>query len=487
MKQKDWLKVKSYTHLTPKIPLKEQNWIRLYVQNTSKIESHRFYPMLHYTIVDKKYRRPKLDGRKNLEREFRAKHRDIFYSNHLDSHVYSYYASILNNLLNEKYTSDETLMNSVIAYRSIPFNKKRNKCNIDFAYEAFNFIKENRSLALSAVCLDVSNYFPSINHKKLKMAWADLLQRNDLPKHHYKVFKSITKFSYIEISDVFKLTPLHKIEKLMYLKSKSIESFFRNGEEFRKSIQGKNLIRVNRKKCGIPQGSPISAVLSNLYLLDFDNLMIKLSKQYNGLYRRYSDDIVFICDPKWIDNVKTTINKFLTETLLLEIQDKKTQRVDFHRVAKDDQWQTTLIEQGYKYKGRPLTYLGFDFDGKKIRIKQKSISSYYRKTKRNIKRAAFFALKTKEIEKNKPLKNNDPWIYRTKIYKLKTHLGARKKTIDNKIFWGNYLSYVYNASRIMKEKGIKKQLRNHWKIVENKISFYNDKYGLAKSSAVKKK
>lgn len=479
--QKDFIKFKPYTHLTPKTTINDYQWVKEYVCDSDNIEKHRFYPLLHYTKVDKKFRRPKENGKRSAKREASKKPRDIFYSNHLDSHVLSYYADFLNQKLNDQYTSDPVLMNSVIAYRSIPFNKNRNKCNIDFANEAFSYIRDSKELKLSAICLDVSSYFDSIDHKVLKQKWAAILNRFDLPLDHYKVFKAVTKFSYIEIGDIFKATPEHNIQKLSHLKNKSIDSFFKCGKEFQNAIEGKGLIRVNRKPYGIPQGSPISAVLSNLYLLDFDKLMIKLAKSYNGLYRRYSDDIVFVCDPIWIDKVNSTVKSYLTDQLHLDIQDKKTQRVDFDRESKNHSWNTTLVEQGHKYIGRPLTYLGFDFDGEKIRIKQKSISSYYRKTKRIIRRAAYFAYKTKRLTQTNISTSGDPWIYRTKLYRLKTHLGARKKTIDDKVFWGNYLSYVYNASRIMKEPAIKRQLRNHWKVVEGEIEYFNYKYGLEKS------
>ncbi len=393
----------------------------------------------------------------------------------------SYYAEQLNQKLNEKYTSDQDLMNSVIAYRSIPFNKKRNKCNIDFANEVFTYIKKNKTLSLSTVCLDISSYFDSINHKLLKKSWAKILNRLDLPLDHYKIYKSVTKFSYIEISDVMDVSHQCDIKNLSHLRRTSIDGFFKNGKEFSEAIKDVGLIRKNKNSFGIPQGSPISAVLSNLYLLEFDELMVKLAKSYKGLYRRYSDDIVFVCDPKFIGKVDSTVKSFLINRLKLNIQSKKTQRVNFRRKVVKDDWETILIEQGQKHHGRPLTYLGFDFDGKTIRIKQKSISSYYRKTKRIIRRAAYFAHKTKKLIDKSKLTKGDPWIYRTKIYKLKTHLGARKKTIDDKVFWGNYLSYVYNASRIMKEPSIKRQMRNHWLIVESEIDRLNKRYGLNKS------
>lgn len=479
--EKDFIKFKPYTHLTPKTTISDYAWVKEYVSDPANIEKHRFYPLLHYSKLDRKFTRPKENGRRAKLREAKKKPREIFYSNHLDGHVLSYYANRLNELLNEQYTSDTDLMNSVIAYRSIPFNKKRNKCNIDFAHEVFSYIHDSAELELSALCLDVSSYFDTINHKILKKSWTKLLGRFDLPLDHYKIFKSVTKFSYLEIGDVMNITPEHKIEKLSHLKSKSIDSFFKNGKDFQNAVKDKGLIRVNRKPFGIPQGSPISAVLSNLYLLEFDKLMVKLAKLYDGMYRRYSDDIVFVCDPKWIDKVNSTVKSYLIDELHLTIQDKKTQRVDFLRESKNHFWTTNLIEQGHKYQGRPLTYLGFDFDGKNIRIKQKSISSYYRKTKRIIRRAAYFAYKSKRLIEAKRPTQSDPWIYRTKIYRLKTHLGARKKTIDDKVFWGNYLSYAYNASRIMKEPAIRRQLRNHWRIVEGEIERFNRLYGLEKS------
>ena len=49
------------------------------------------------------------------------------------------------------------------------------------------------------------------------------------------------------------------------------------------------------KDFGIPQGSPISAVLANIYMLDFDYEINKYLESIGGIYRRYSDDMVAIC------------------------------------------------------------------------------------------------------------------------------------------------------------------------------------------------
>lgn len=46
---------------------------------------------------------------------------------------------------------------------------------------------------------------------------------------------------------------------------------------------------------GIPQGTTISDVIANMYMIDFDILMKKFATKYGGYYKRYSDDILYIC------------------------------------------------------------------------------------------------------------------------------------------------------------------------------------------------
>ena len=76
--------------------------------------------------------------------------------------------------------------------------------------------------------------------------------------------------------------------------------------------------------------------------------------------------------------------------------------------------------------------------------------------------------------------NKDEWIYKRKIYKSKSYLGAKRKEINGKVSWGNYISYARNAAKIMNEKGIINQIKNHWKIINNKIMQYEKAYKLPK-------
>lgn len=81
-----------------------------------------------------------------------------------------------------------------------------------------------------------------------------------------------------------------------------------------------NLIRVDKpfnqqirekqgkqNKRGIPQGTPLSATLANIYMLDFDaKIYEEASKPYkNVYYQRYSDDL-FLFVIRKMKNISTT-------------------------------------------------------------------------------------------------------------------------------------------------------------------------------------
>ena len=71
-----------------------------------------------------------------------------------------------------------------------------------------------------------------------------------------------------------------------------------NGSTFRNKIAGgkgrSSIITRNNKSYGIPQGSPISDVLANIYLLEFDKLVRDHVEKLGGIYTRYSDDILVV-------------------------------------------------------------------------------------------------------------------------------------------------------------------------------------------------
>ncbi len=72
-----------------------------------------------------------------------------------------------------------------------------------------------------------------------------------------------------------------------------------SNDEFREKICGDrgthhSLIDKNEEPFGIPQGSPISDILANMYMFEFDKAIFASVSRARGFYFRYLDDIIII-------------------------------------------------------------------------------------------------------------------------------------------------------------------------------------------------
>lgn len=210
--------------------------------------------------------------------------------------------------------------------------------------------------------------------------------------------------------------------------------------------------------------------------------------RYGGLYRRYSDDILIVCEAKHVYDIRIKIENIIIDNLKLTIQNRKTLTSTLYRKEHGIKW-SIITDQFGKRVNKPISYLGFDYDGIYVRVRNSSISKYYRGLKRMIRRSAFFANKKKIYNEFKD-KKDDEWIYRTSIFKRKSHLGARRRKVKGIVNWGNYYSFIKNSAKsfgLGNKKVILKQLRNHWKIINAKILYFESKYGLPKSPITKTK
>ena len=388
------------------------------------ITKHRFSPLLHYKIVDHRYKRDKskilIDGK--VGRSYRVKSRPIFYPNHLDAQIFAYYSHLINEKLEPIYKSNTTLNNSVIGYRAIEYNKNRKKCTIDFAKEVFNFISKSEIKDISVICLDVASFFDNLDHGNLKQSWKDLFGTPILDLHHYKVFKAVTNPSYVDLEELIPLIPNFDKRKISLLNKSKYNSLFKSFSQFRSIIYSNKLLRkYNSKnlKKGIPQGTPISATLSNLYFLSADIEIVKIVESLNGLYRRYSDDILIICPSENARDVEDKIKTIVDQKLGLSIQENKTTIANLKRSNPESLWNIEVFDsQGVRIQ-KAISYLGFDFDGFNIRIRNSSLSKYYRSLKRAIRRRAFYA--KVQVHKNKTIEvKKDAWIFRAGIFRKKT-------------------------------------------------------------------
>ncbi|QXU39818.1 reverse transcriptase domain-containing protein [Pedobacter sp. D749] len=425
----DWLQGKGYLHITPSLSI-DANWKKYYNRITSPqyISTYAFYPLMHRILSDRKYKKPnpkkhegikrshchKIIGENKVEKS--AKNRPLHYASHFDVLIYSYYADTLGKLYEEKLQSNEELNKAVLAYRRIPISKtnQKGKSNIHFANEVFSEI--NRRVesegSTSVLAIDLKNFFSSLSHEILYDAWAKLLNVEELPTDHRNVFKACTNFSYILHKDLkqkngfrFDESKLAKIRR-----ENGFKSFFESNEAFRNEIKNgrlpiyKNPFRKfneqtgKKEMIGIPQGLPISALLANLYLLNFDSHIIKeIASKYGAHYRRYSDDILILCKPSVVDEINSYINNLISR-YRIEISTDKTERFLFKKMPYNktgDERITSIkiLSETENIIDCPVNYLGFEFRGYNTLIKSTNLAKYYRRLITIIKRRARRALK----------------------------------------------------------------------------------------------
>lgn len=510
-KKKDWFKLKRYPHIG--FPLKSKDrclWIEEYITSPDEIQKHAFLPFIHKTSKKRKFRKQysedtgkviKDTKAKKALRKSSVKDRELYYASHLDSLIYGYYSEILSKNYEDK-IKEYDLEEVVLAYRSIPIKPEKpkgpNKCNIDFANDTFNYIRNYPDKEFIAVALDIKGFFDELDHKILRDVWLQLLQTKEntfqkLPPDHFNVYKNITRFAYVDIVDLFKefqnkifiqkrdasgkLLPKKrsKVSKIKFLKNQDAVAFCTKKEFYKKKnklVRNTKLITKGEnkglpKKFGIPQGSPISSVLANAYLLNFDRTINDFIKK-EGTYRRYSDDMVVVCPLGKKDEI---INLVMSEIkkVKLEIQESKTQIFHFTR-------KNGILSCGQEFKNginenKNLIYLGFEFDGETTLVRSASISAFYRKMKKTVKRSKHYAKKGK----------NKGQIFKGRILKKFSYKGAdrkRKWEWDDSIKgfvksdsydWGNFLSYSNKAAKTMTKNKIKKQTKKSWNKVVREI------------------
>lgn len=443
MEKPTWIKEKGYLHLSPSLQLNSE-WKRIVmkIQNPDYVASYAFYPLLHTFISDRKYKKGNSEKHTSANRSHthyeigtnkpvrNAKLRPLHYASHFDALIYGCYAEKIRELYEKELSKDVELNNAVIAYRKIEtsIGSGKGKSNIHFAKECFDEIKKRAESEETAVlAIDLKSFFSSLDHTYLKTQWAGLLGEENLPKDHYNVFKSCTKFKYV-LRDDLRVGPKSKNGRKMPFdesklagirRNKGFRCFFESNEDFRKAItEGelsvysnpfyRKVVNKDQSKfverkinIGIPQGLPISAVLANLYLLEFDREMLEFAhNKLGGFYRRYSDDILVVCKKDDLESVETFAYE-LIEKFRIEISKEKTEKFIFKQSAYNNKQETRLTcfitEKDGNLKIAALSYLGFEFRGYHVGIKSTNLAKYYRKLKSVVRRKAKRALKLCDV------------------------------------------------------------------------------------------
>jgi len=419
-----------------------------YFKNSlDNVSKHGFYPLIKADIVSPRIKHEKnpLTGKTKVIKK--KKIRPISYASHFDSFVYSWYSTVLTYFY-EKKIFDLKIDSCVLAYL------EKGKSNIHFAHEVFEFVKKLFSENGNCVALafDLSSFFDGLDHSILKEKWCKILDITDgrLPKDHFAIYKSVTDYTFVIKEELETRFPIpvgkgFRMERIC------------NPKQFREVIIKEGLLERNSNynkicdskkygtKCGIPQGSPISACLSNIYMIDFDCLLNEEVKSRDAIYRRYCDDLIAICKTEDWEYFELLITNSIKEYQVV-VNKEKTEKTFFKKNLKDE-------IRGYNKDGkyRNLQYLGFEFNGQNTYIRSSSMSRYSNRMSSKIDQAIHDAGDADFGQQD--------FIFRKKLLQRFTQRGSR-----------NFITYAKRASdEIMRSKTVNNQVKNSVEKVERLI------------------
>ncbi len=417
----DWYKSRSYLHFD--LPLSYES-ARDLVCDPNRIATHAFFPLIRFVITSKKLARESLPHKF----EHKPKEREIRYASHADAHIYSFYAFHLQTQY-ESMLSKSEFQESVLAFRRL------SKSNIHFARDAFQAIRNVGNA--DVLGLDIKDFFGSLDHEILKKRWIELIGKPNLPPDQYKIYRSVTQYSWVDRKKVYRIFNISehnpKVDRRRIC----------DAGEFREQVRASKIIETNSLKKGIPQGTPISALLSNIYMAELDREFSAIAKEHGGKYFRYCDDILLIVSAGLGDVVQEKIKAPLAGHKL-EVQDKKTEFRKFRVIG------TELKSE------KPLQYLGFLFDGGKVVLRSSALARFSEKMNSAV-RLAKLTTRSRNLKRSQRNEPEKP-LGKKKLYRNYSYLGRR-----------NFISYALRASEILESRSVKKQVKPLWRRLKKAI------------------
>lgn len=248
---------------------------------------------------------------------------------------------------------------------------------------------------------DFESFFDNLNHVHLMVSLRSLFPSGRLPDDHYQVIKNILRYSCWPIAD---LAARHELPwpVIDFTSEKMISEAAI--ELRRKSIRELNKLDIilpkadflaNKSKVitrpwqrtgiglGIPQGLAASGVLANIYMADIDMKVRLAVERVGGLYLRYCDDFIVAVPKSGFDALVEAIN-LMADVDSVKLQPEKTKvfRVDSSGVAQLD-FESVRTGKVLSYSGahpaQKVSFLGFDFDGRVVRLRQSTVGRYHKR------------------------------------------------------------------------------------------------------------
>lgn len=376
-------KRRTYQHFDKSLDLDNEHDFALTKQSIENLATHQFLPFLKFTKKDIRYRK---DAAGIPHRSIKP--RPIMYASHLDAHIYGFFSYIWGQAY-ERFIAANGSAESVIAYRKIPDIGSRNKGNIQFAQEVFQYIQKHEDCV--AIVADISKFFDTLKHKALKERLCAVLGVTKLSAKEYKVFRSLTAFRFVSKEKELNGEYARLVSRI----TRQIQK----GKSLPQAVYelGKEIIKSNKTEVGIPQGSPVSGLLANIYLSAFDSAI--RTKFPDTLYRRYSDDIIIVCPTDVADAVLTALKSEI-EKYALNINSKKAFFAKFERQTDGGVMCTDVMDGDGNPIGRKyVDYLGFEFDGHAVLLRDKTLQRSYKKADKKIRK---YQLRQTDGYKHKP-------------------------------------------------------------------------------------
>lgn len=505
----DAKKRKRYPHFDAEMSSKAAEAL---ANDPSRVARHPFYPFL---LFNKHWNRFASKGRAG-----KPKDRPIRYAARADAYIFARYR----HALSEKYEAQLTslgLSEAVLAYRRLASPEGAGMCNIHFAKIAFEEVRRQQNCCV--IALDISGFFESLDHERLKALWARLLGVSRLPDDHFHVFESITKYAVVDKEAAYERLGHFGVKGSRpdgttikgYLTEKSkVPIKLCTGAEFRQNIAGGNgqpsIIEKNLKSFGIPQGAPISDLLANLYLIDFDVEVKSIAASHGGRYFRYSDDILVIVPveehkARDIERiVRAIIRRYGTKLLIKEEksaiirfvqsglrqsfhilfdgqsveESEKRKRIELE-TKKIDLLSPEAIESIAEAKrdGRKtingLEYLGFRFDGAHVFIRDSTLSNLWRKVKGAARRRARAAVRRFPKKSAAAIKSKFDYEELIQKFGRVEDFGEKSDEYVNWTFW----TYARKSIDVFGDLGrpMQRQMSRYRKKIRTAVDFEIDR------------
>ena len=419
---------RNYPHFDSPISLTNKSGIGKLMSkfdDPAQLAMWSFFPFVKYTRNIRRFRFPPTDSEvngvaspvilppppsksRNQKKFTHLKTRPLMAAAHQDACVFSLYNHVLEKTFESSLVKDG-LTENVLAYRSLG-----GRNNVSFAHDVFEHISEVDNV--TCLLIDISGFFDTVNHKNL----TDSIERISpgMTSGWYgHVLRNVTQYRYVLEDEVIKAVkaarkPYHV--SIPGTKAKRLCKI----EDYKSLIDNKKFIRQNKSGVGIPQGSPVSGLLANIYLNEFDKTMAKLiEKMEGGYYRRYSDDILVVCPTSNAKGVYMQCKKLLADAGL-KIKGAKTEAFDYKNGRLVNS--IGIIEPYAKPSRDRMQYLGLEWDGKQIILRPGTVVKRFRPKKPTKGRYWQYGAMAIRIIRQKGIRKQNLRIRRTVKNKDKT-------------------------------------------------------------------